>query len=318
MAGDRKGWVLVPPPREDEDVGFTSPLARRRAQTSHRLLGVLAVVTVLAGWWLWRSARSDPSPQARTPPVQLQPIGEGNSGLAPSDSSVAPREPLAASASSSPPPSSIQPPAAAAESGLPVEQADTTAALDATQIEDWFAGASQRRADSLAAVSRRHADSVAEEERRLAELRRADSLVLLEATNRAAQLAREQQELEAPALPAADVRESRLARARSALAEWLTLLVTAVDSARYTDPVLAVGPPDFMVFASKHHISLREAILLDVTVSEDDGTARAQWVARWVNPFGTGSSRRMKATAMAARDGETWRIRSWKITQGAP
>jgi hypothetical protein len=55
-----------------------------------------------------------------------------------------------------------------------------------------------------------------------------------------------------------------------------------------------------------------------MTVTDSAGTATAEWVARWKNPFGTASSRKMKATANAVRGGVNWLVKSWKLTEGAP
>jgi len=82
--------------------------------------------------------------------------------------------------------------------------------------------------------------------------------------------------------------------------------------------VLAAGPSEFAAFVRRNRPKLSDPRLLTVTVNEETGEATAEWVAKWRTDFGTTTSRSMKATATMAPDGSTWRLRSWRITEGLP
>jgi len=167
--------------------------------------------------------------------------------------------------------------------------------------------AARRAADSLAS-DRRVADSITA-------VHQAEDQARQDEADRRATEARIASEA---AATAARTREVHLAAGRAAVSDWLASLVSAVNSAKFGDPVLTVGPPDFEAFAFKRHPTLSGARITGMNVTDDTADATAEWVAKWKSPFGTSSSRSMKASVKALRIGETWQVRNWNLTEGAP
>ena len=187
---------------------------------------------------------------------------------------------------------------------------------------------------------RRVKDSVAAPEPKVAEERIRDSLAAAQAIELGERKAREQreararaeheelelrtaqaraeQEAAAKALAAEQMRDEILAAGRTALTGWMNSVVSYVNAGNLSASVLAAGPSEFAAFVRRNRPKLSDPRLLTVTVNEETGEATAEWVAKWRTDFGTTTSRSMKATATMAPDGSTWRLRSWRITEGLP
>jgi hypothetical protein len=95
-------------------------------------------------------------------------------------------------------------------------------------------------------------------------------------------------------------------------------LVSNVNAGNVGAPVLRAGPPDFASFVDKRDPWLSDALLSSVNVSEQSAEATAEWTAKWRTEFGASRTRRMKATATLVPEGDAWRLRSWRIIEGAP
>jgi hypothetical protein len=105
---------------------------------------------------------------------------------------------------------------------------------------------------------------------------------------------------------------------RAAVTGWLNSVVSNVNAGNVGAPVLRAGPPEFAAFVGKNEPKLSDARLVTSNVTEQSGEATAEWTAKWRTQFGASTSRRMTATATLVPDGETWRLRSWRIAEGAP
>ena len=159
--------------------------------------------------------------------------------------------------------------------------------------------ADQRVADSIEAVHRAQADSTQAARDRQAAQDRATA-------DSAASLVR-----------AAHTREERIAAGRNALNEWLATLIAAANARNMSNPVISGGPATFAAFVNRRHPSLSEQRFVSTTLTEDSSDGVAEWSARWRSEFGTGSSRKMKATVTVVRDGEVWHVAHWAVTEGA-
>ncbi len=296
--------------------------ARRAPPLDRPRLGVMLVALALVaasigGWRLWR-----PGPQLAAPVVLVAPA------LPPPASygmqATAPVAPLASPEAK--PASPVAPPA------VPVK--DMAAARRAVVVP----------VDSLKIIQHQNQvrreriirDSVAAEKRQAEERRIRDSLLAAQVTAAAQQKERVQREAqaradqEAAAKAAATVaaaaaaataeraREEKLAEGKNALTDWMNSLVSSVNTGIPGASVLASGPPGFAAFVEKNQPRLSDARLLTTTVNEQTGEATAEWVAKWRTAFGTAMSRHMKATATVVPNGNAWRLRDWRITEGAP
>jgi len=157
----------------------------------------------------------------------------------------------------------------------------------------------QRVRDSAAAAEKRKQDAIEAQERVDAQARAAAQ----------AEESRRQQD---------QLKETRLASGRAALNGWLTRVVAAVSAGEARSAVLTAGPSSFTEFVDKNGPKISEATMTSIEVDDASGEARAEWVLKWKSNFGTSTSKRVKASATVVRDGETWRLLSWKILEGAP
>ncbi|MFL5521053.1 MAG: hypothetical protein ACJ8B6_08970, partial [Gemmatimonadales bacterium] len=198
---------------------------------------------------------------------------------------------------------------------------------------------------------RRRRDSLASEQKRRDDQRVQDSLLAAQATEAAAQRARDsltmvarreeeaRQRREAAARTeqeererreaelrsqrenadvAARARDDRLAAGRAAVTNWMNSLVSNANAGNVGAPVLRAGPPDFASFVDKRDPTLSEARLVSSNVTEQSAEGTAEWTAKWRTEFGASRTRRMRATVTLVPDGDIWRLRSWRITEGAP
>jgi len=157
----------------------------------------------------------------------------------------------------------------------------------------------QRVRDSAAAAEKRKQDAIEAQERVEAQARAAAQ----------AEESRRQQD---------QLKETRLASGRAALNGWLTRLAAAVAAGEARSAVLTAGPASFAEFVDKNGPKISDAAMTSVEMDDASGEARAEWVLKWKSNFGTSTSKRVKASATVVRDGETWRLLSWKILEGAP
>jgi protein phosphatase len=293
------------------------------------VLGALVLASGLAGGlWRWWSTRPPATQVVLADTVRLQQSGSDAPAVqplpAPVDSApvVAAPPPVGAPVPE-PPPGEIVP-------------GDSLEIIQRQIVEM----RERRRRDSVAAEkqqrdAQRVRDSfVAAQETETAEQRARDSLTMVtrraeEARQRReAQALTEQQERERREAEVRTARESaeRAARAseelvaagRAAVTGWLNSVVSNVNAGNVGAPVLRAGPPEFAAFVGKNEPKLSDARLVTSNVTEQSGEGTAEWTAKWRTQFGASTSRRMTATATLVPDGETWRLRSWRIIEGAP
>lgn len=322
MNADRKGWILVPPPREDDDVSFVPSWRRRRVNGFVPFLLLATAVAIPAGSWYWWSSRHTMAPLVAASSAPPAPAPSPAT-----DSNAPPPVPNPA------PPSSAPVAAVPADSAVPTRKpeaarrpiVDSSAILEEQRLDQ--AEADREAAEALALEQRRQAaqrtsDSIAADRRvtdSITAARAAEDQATQDEADRRASEARLASEATATAAAtAARTHEAHLAAGKAALSDWLNALVTAVNTAKFGDPALTIGPPDFGAFAFKRHPTLTGATITAMTVTDNTGDATVEWVARWKSPFGTASSRKMKAAATAVRAGETWLVRNWNLTEGAP
>ena len=267
------------------------------------MLGVIAVVGGLSGgWWLWPAGRKAPAP-APAPVMIVEP----------------PPPPPVESPATVPTPNE-DPPAKSLLNLLPGDSPETIQRrlmiLGQRRIKDSVEAetkkaADQRTRDSLVALETSAAEQAAYE-RRAAEIR-----AERETNERREAVARAEREA-VVAATALRVRNEKLVVGRNSLSGWVTSLVGTVNAGALDAPVLAAGPPGFAAFVRKNRPKLSDAKLLTVSVNEETGEATAEWVATWRTEFGTSATRSMKATATVVPDGDTWRLRAWRLTEGVP
>lgn len=307
------------------------PASEWGARRVGALLGALVLVAGLAGgaWLLW-STRSPMTQVVLADTVRLQQSG---SDALPAAPIAAPLLPDSAPADSAPPPAGVpeqEPPPGEIVPGDSLE-------IIQRQILDLR---ERRRRDSVAAEkqardAQRLRDSlVAAQDTEDAEQRVRDSLTMVarraeearqrrEAQALAEQRERERREAEVRAAReaadrAARAGEERVTAGRAAAAGWMNSVVSNVNAGNIGAPVLRAGPPGFAAFVEKNEPKLSDARLVASDVTEQSAEATAEWTAKWRTPFGASTSRRMTATATLVPDGETWRLRRWLITEGAP
>jgi hypothetical protein len=293
------------------------------------LAALLVVVGGLAGgFWLWRSTRSQVTQVVLADTVRLQRSG--------SDAPAA--EPIPAPVDSARADSAARP-AVVPEREPPPGEIVPGDSLEIIQRQI-LELRERRRRDSVAAEkqardAQRLRDSlVAAQETETAEQRVRDSLTMVarradearqrrEAQALAEQQERERREAEVLAAReaaerAARASEERVTAGRAAVTGWMNSVVSNVNAGNVGAPVLRAGPPEFAAFVGKNEPKLSDARLVASNVTDQSAEATAEWTAKWRTQFGASTSRRMTARATLVPDGETWRLRSWTITEGAP
>jgi PPM family protein phosphatase len=304
------------------------PSSQWGARRVGALLGALVLVGGLAGGFrLWWSSRSPVTQVVLADTVRVSQSG--------SDTPAA--EPIAAPLRvDSAPADSTPPPAVAPAQEPPPGEIVPGDSLEIIQRQI-LELRERRRKDSVAAEkqardAQRLRDSlVAAQETEDAEQRMRDSLTMVarradearqrrEAQALAEQRERERREAEVRAAREAAARagEERVTAGRVAAAGWMNSVVSNVNAGNVGAPVLRAGPPGFAAFVEKNEPKLSDARLVASDVTEQSAEATAEWTAKWRTQFGASTSRRMTATATLVPDGETWRLRSWTITEGAP
>jgi serine/threonine protein phosphatase PrpC len=322
----------------------TLPRYRARASVSRgagrfaALLGALVLVGgVAGGFWFWWSTRV-PAPVALADTVRLQQSGsEAPVTPPPSPVDAAPADTVRIRDSVPPPPISVpvrdtvvQPRLGEIVPGDSLEiiqrqiidlrerRRKDSLALEQKQRDDQRVQDSLVRAQATEAAEQRRRDSLTMVARREEEARkRREAAALAEETERNRREAELRTQGEA-AERAERAREDRLAAGRAAVTGWLNSLVSNVNAGNVGAPVLRAGPPDFPAFVDKSDPKLSDARLVSSNVTEQSAEATAEWTAKWRTEFGSSRSRRMRATATLVPDGEMWRLRSWRITEGAP
>jgi len=125
--------------------------------------------------------------------------------------------------------------------------------------------------------------------------------------------------VEASAIPgAAASPESDALRMQSALAEWLGNVVRDGNAGRSESAALTSGTASFVAWVREREPRLSQPQLLGVMRSNASGTGTAAWTARWRTTFGPTITRRMTAQITLVPDGDGWRVRAWRVVQGAP
>ena len=300
------------------------------------LLGAFVLIAGLAGgFWFWWSTRAPADAVAFADTVRLAQSGSTTPTPAPKGDSIRVMD-------SGPPPPAAVPPSDTATTSPRTGELVPGDSLEIIQkqISDLR---ERRRKDSVATEQKKRDDQrvrdsvLAAQETAAAEQRVKDSLAMVakreddarqkrEAAARAEQEERERREAQLrtereaadKAAAAETAREEHLAAGRNALAGWMSSIVNNVNAGNVGAPVLAAGPPGFAQFVDKNKPRLSDAKLVATTVNEQTGEATAEWTAKWRSEFGTTTSRRMRATATMVPDGDVWRLRSWRITEGAP
>jgi len=330
-----------------EQVAESAVLPRYRARTrapgvARRIVAALGAVTLVAGlvggFWLWWSSREPVSTVALADTVRLQQSGSGTP--APAPVTLPTRDTAPVAADTAPPP----PVAVAATDSLKPRLGELVPGDSLEIIQRQISDLRERRRkDSVAAEQKKRDDQrardsvLAAEQAEAATQRAKDSLAMVakrendarlrrEAAARTEQEERDRREAQNRAdREAADraaatenAHATHLEAGRTALTGWLNSLVSNVNAGNVGAPVLAAGPPGFAQFVGKAKPRLSDARLASSNVTEQSAEATAEWTAKWRGEFGTTTTRRMKAAATLVPDGELWRLRSWRITEGAP
>jgi len=312
--------------------------------------GLLLSLAVLGGFVFWDDYKAKNTQAAKAAEVAAA-AGERNPAADTSWVSTAPPHPVAQVPVSEPAPAPVDVvrdsdrAVAAVPQPPPVPPQAAAKPVPAPATADSIAAAEALRREAAAAKLREARDSMVEARMATEEKDRRDSVALAvaAATRAAEQRVRDsvasaakrrqdsvdaQARVEAQARAAAQAEESRrqqdqlkethLASGRAALNGWLTRLVAAVSAGEARSAVLTAGPSSFAEFVAKNGPRISDATMTSVEVDDASGEARAEWVLKWKSNFGTSTSKRVKASATVVRDGETWRLLSWKILEGAP
>lgn len=340
-----------PAPRPDRAIiapelpHFTvAPAPRwRPVQVVFGLATVLVALGAIGGglgWWN-EAPRDDELRKGwvagtAAPAAEAQPAGRPEAGAGAQDSSVGPA--IEASATAVSEPATALPAAdsatAAASAAAPVPAASPTAVpSDSVRIAD---SARRARRDSIRAENRRRdsidADALAA--RALAEQRFRDSVAeAMETLRREREAADQRARAESAARAEAarqlalrqqaeqDERDRRLARVtsgRAAFGTWLLDIDRQSAAGNRASPAIAAGPASYQGFVASNKPVIEAARFTTMDVNDSTGTATAEWTMKWRTDFGTSSERRVRARAEAVREGDTWRIRSWRILEGGP
>jgi protein phosphatase len=318
----------------------TSPLPRYRVRRAssplgRRIAAVLGAVVLVGGavggFWVWWSSREPAPPVVISDTVRLQQSGSAV------PTSPAPPAPVDTAATDTAVPPPAAPPATSPSPAAGEIIPGDSLEIIQRQIADMR---ERRRKDSVAAEQKQRDDQrvrdslVAAQATAEAEQRTKDSLTMVARREAEAQKRREaaalaeQQERERreaqlqtqrdSADRAAKEREDRIAAGRNAVNGWLNSVVSNVNAGNVGAPVLVAGPPGFAAFVGKNKPKLSDAKVTGSNVTDQSADATAEWTAKWRGEFGTSTTRRMKATATLVPDGDIWRLRSWRITEGAP
>ena len=328
---------------DEEQVSEAVTLPRYRTRASMNrgtsrfaaFLGALLLVAVtVGGFWFWWTTR-EPAQVAVADTVRLQ--QSGSEAPVPSRADSVPAVTVPVTDSATAPSISVpmrdtvvQPRAGEIVLGDSLE-------IIQRQIKDMR---ERRRKDSLAAEQKKRDDQrvqdslLAAQATEAAAQRTRDSLTMVarreeearlrrEAAARAEQEegARREAELRTQrenADLAARARDDRLAAGRAAVTGWMNSLVSNANAGNVGSPVLRAGPPDFASFVDKRDPTLSDARLVASNVTEQSAEGTAEWTAKWRTEFGASRTRRMRAAVTLVPDGDTWRLRSWRITEGAP
>jgi hypothetical protein len=111
---------------------------------------------------------------------------------------------------------------------------------------------------------------------------------------------------------------SRITAGRAALGTWLLEIDRQSALGNRSSPAIAVGPASYQGFVASNKPVVEGARFTTMDVNDSTGSATAEWTLKWRTDFGTGSERRMRARAEVVRNGDTWRVRSWRILEGGP
>jgi serine/threonine protein phosphatase PrpC len=252
------------------------------------------------------------------PAVTVGPVSPDTAGLSPRAAAVPPPAPV------------IQPEkpvAAPAPAPVVVAGADSIRAADsARRARRDSIRAESRRRDSIDAAAlaaraieeQRFRDSVAgamealRREREAADQRaRAESAARAEAARQLAARAQADQE-------ARDRQLARITAGRAALGTWLLEIDRQSARGNRASPAIAVGPASYQGFIASNKPVVEGARFANMDVNDSTGVATAEWTLKWRTEFGTGSERKVRARAEAVREGDTWRVRSWRILEGGP
>lgn len=297
------------PDAEQVDEAVTLPRYHIRAAAPLKIrgleltFGTLALVGGLVGGWWLRQAGRIAAPRAAVVNPAPRQQREITSPVPPS--TATPVAPLSPPLSATPDATTPQHPAT-----MPGISPDVL----------------QRRQNNL---SERHArESLATERQQVADQGIRESLI---AAQQAAAAAAEQEqrqrretqaradrEAAASAITADQLRRETLAAGQRALSGWVITLVSSINAHNAGAPVLVAGPASFAAFVDQNGPTLSGARLLTAVVNAGTAEATAEWVVQWRTVLGTPSSRRMSAAATAVLEGDTWRLRDWRITGGAP
>lgn len=319
LAGLPRYPVRAPSPWQARHIGLT--------------LGVLALVAGLTGGWsLWHAR---PNVAQLAPAVDMALMDRSGSStqdsvaaapettlLATPATTFVPAPTATPAATAAPPPAESATPVPEPRKEAPAVRAPAPVANDSLAIlqrqlaelrERHFADSvasearladAQRSRDSIDGAARTAAAEKEERDRRDAQARADEETALRDAAAKAATAER--------------VHAVRLTAGTNALNGWLSSVVSSVNTGSVSAPVFAAGPPAFAEWVGKNQPKLSEARILVASVNETAGEATAEWVAKWRTAFGTATSRRMKAIAMLVPDGDNWRLRNWRIIEGAP
>lgn len=278
------------------------------------------------GWWGEAQKPVDPLASgwvatARPEPVPAVP--ESVVATATADSVAPPRAAGATRAA----PAEVVPDPAVPAAPLATLDADSARVADSTRrARRDSVRAERQRQDSVEAAAvaardaeqQRYRDSVASamevlrREREAADQRaRAESTARSESARQAAARQRAEQE-------ARDRELVHITAGRAAFGTWLGDIDRQSSAGNRASPAIASGPASYQGFVAKNKPVIEGARLTTMEVNDSTGVAIAEWTMKWRTDFGTGSERRVRARAEAARTGETWRVKGWRILEGAP
>jgi hypothetical protein len=117
---------------------------------------------------------------------------------------------------------------------------------------------------------------------------------------------------------ARDLRVLRITAGRAAFGTWLLEIDRQSAAGNRASPAIAAGPAAYQGFVAANKPVIEGARFSTMDVNDSTGTAVAEWTMKWRTDFGTGSVRKVRARADAVREGDSWRIVSWRILDGAP